>query len=261
MSAHGGEPLATPGGPGIPVPGSALVIAAHPDDAEFQCGATLASFARQGCEVHHLVLTDGSKGTWDPDCDRIALVERRRDEQREAARRLGAGGEVLFLDRVDGELAADDVTVGEVAAVIRRLRPRVVLSHDHWRRYRLHPDHEVAGRVAVRAVVAARDPFFYPDQLGAGLHTHRPDTLLLFEPDEVNHLQVVSEADLQAKLSALEAHESQLETTHFYRLDEPGSRALALEQFRSRERARLSEVEGAPGGGLVEVFHLLAEQL
>ena len=90
MSAHGGEPLATPGGPGIPVPGSALVIAAHPDDAEFQCGATLASFARQGCEVHHLVLTDGSKGTWDVDADTAALVATRQDEARAAATALGA---------------------------------------------------------------------------------------------------------------------------------------------------------------------------
>jgi LmbE family N-acetylglucosaminyl deacetylase len=47
----------------LAVPASALAIGAHPDDVEFGCGATLAKWAAQGCTVHHLVLTDGSKGT------------------------------------------------------------------------------------------------------------------------------------------------------------------------------------------------------
>ena len=33
----------------LPTPGSALAIAAHPDDIEFECGATLAKWAAQGC--------------------------------------------------------------------------------------------------------------------------------------------------------------------------------------------------------------------
>ncbi len=97
-------------GRGLATPSSALVIAAHPDDAEFQCGATLAKWSRRGCTVHHLVLTDGSKGTWDPAADQSALVIQRRREQREAAHSLGATGEVVFLDRVDGELQPDVAT-------------------------------------------------------------------------------------------------------------------------------------------------------
>ena len=62
--------------------------AAHPDDVEFGAGGTLAKWAAAGCVVHHLVCTDGSKGTWDVAADLPALVARRQDEQREAARRL-----------------------------------------------------------------------------------------------------------------------------------------------------------------------------
>ena len=51
----------------IPTPSRALVIVAHPDDAEFQCGGTLAKWAAGACVINHLVLTDGAKGTWDPD--------------------------------------------------------------------------------------------------------------------------------------------------------------------------------------------------
>lgn len=253
--------LATPHGPGIEVPASALVIVAHPDDAEFQCGATLASWARAGCRVHHLVLTDGSKGTWDAACDTEALARRREDEQRAAARALGADGEVVFLRRVDGELATDAATTAAVSAVLRQLRPEVVLAHDPWRRYRLHPDHEAAGRLAVRGIVAARDPFFHPEQLTGSVGTHRPRALLLFEPDDVNHLQVVSEADLASKLAGLEAHESQFGTTHFYGITDAASRTRALEEFRARERDRCTGLDGAPPGVLAEAFHLISEQI
>ncbi len=69
----------------LPTPGAALAIGAHPDDIEFGCGATLAKWSAAGCVVHHLVCTDGSKGTWDVDADIAALVVMRQQEQRAAA--------------------------------------------------------------------------------------------------------------------------------------------------------------------------------
>ena len=144
---------ATPATSNLDTPTSALAIGAHPDDVEFGCGGLLAKWAADGCIVHHLVCTDGSKGTWDPDADLVALAARRQDEQREAARRLAGdrAGEVRFLGRVDGELESDLVTRGEVARVIRELQPQVVLGHDPWKRYRLHPDHRHAGLLACDA--------------------------------------------------------------------------------------------------------------
>lgn len=240
----------------LATPARALVVVAHPDDAEFQAGATLAKWARAGCEVHHLVLTDGSKGTWDPDVDQAALVLRRQEEQRAASRSLGGAG-VTFLDAVDGELAPTVARRGEVAAVIRRVRPDVVLGHDPWKRYRLHPDHHAAGRLCVDGIVAARDPFFHPEQLVDGVRPHRPDALLLFEPDEADHAEVVSEGDLAAKLRALEAHASQLGTTHFYRVGDGDP----LEEFRARERERVVEAGRWAGAPLAEAYHLIIDQL
>jgi LmbE family N-acetylglucosaminyl deacetylase len=145
--------------------------------------------------------------------------------------------------------------------VIRRLAPAVVLAHDPWKRYRLHPDHHAAGRLAVEGIVAARDPFFHPDQLSAGLTTHRPDALLLFEADEVNHHEPVEDGDVEARLAALEAHLSQMETTHFYGLDGAGDREQALDAFRRRERARLAEAGRDAGSAWAEAFHLVVDQL
>ena len=194
----------------LPVPDSALVIAAHPDDAEFDCGATLAKWAAADAIVHHFICTDGSKGTWDTDCDQAELVQTRQGEQRAAAAALGATGEVRFGGHIDGELDSDLSSRAQVAQVIRELRPAVVLGHDPWKRYRLHPDHRHAGLLAVEGVVAARDPFFFPEQ---GLPPHRPDELLLFEADEPDHAEN-AEGWTAAKTAALLCHRSQFVTTH-----------------------------------------------
>jgi LmbE family N-acetylglucosaminyl deacetylase len=195
----------------LPVPARALAIVAHPDDAEFQAGAALARWASGGCTVSVLVCTDGSKGSWDPGEDVAALIATREREQRAALAALGGTGECVFLGNVDGELAAGLHERGQVAAVIRRLRPEVVLGHDPWKRYRLHPDHRSAGFLAVDGVVAARDPHFFPEQ---GLAPWRPSSLLLFEPDEANHVEPVTGEALAAKVSALLAHRSQFRSTH-----------------------------------------------
>lgn len=199
-------------------PSSALAIGAHPDDVEFGCGGTLAKWAAAGCTVHHLICTDGSKGTWDPGEDIDALRVTRKEEQRAAAKALGAEGEQVFLGWVDGELESGLAERGEVARVIRRLRPQVVLGHDPWKRYRLHPDHRHAGHLAVEGVVGARDPFFFPDH---GLASHRPETILLWEADVVDHVEDIT-SSFDAKLAALLEHRSQFVTTHdITDLDDP----------------------------------------
>ena len=194
----------------LPTPARALAIAAHPDDVEFGCGGTLARWAAAGCVVNHLICTDGSKGSWDPSDDTARLVALRQDEQRAAARSLGATGEVVFLGWPDGELECGLRQRWEVAYWIRRLRPDVVLGHDPWRRYRLHPDHRNAGFLAVDGIVAARDPHFFPEQ---GEPPWRPSALLLWEADEVDHLEDVSDS-ADAKVAALLEHRSQFRSTH-----------------------------------------------
>ncbi len=240
----------------LATPQSALVIVAHPDDAEFQCGATLAKWARTGCIVHHLVLTDGSKGTWDRSIDQSELVQIRKEEQRQAATILGGTG-VVFLAQIDGELKSNRATRAQVCAVIRRVQPEVILGHDPWKRYRLHPDHAAAGRLCVEGIVAARDPFFHPEQLVDGITPHRPQALLLFEPDQPNHAESVSDQDLEAQIGALLAHQSQIETTHFYK-SAPGD---AVEQFRIQQREQLERSGRWASVPLAQQFHLITEQL
>ena len=194
----------------LPPPASALAVAAHPDDVEFGCGATLAKWSEAGATLHVLICTDGSKGTWDVNADTNALIVRRQTEQQEAARRLGATGEVRFLGAEDGELDHTVERRSHLSRIIRELQPEVVLGHDPWQRWRIHPDHQAAGWLTVDAVVAARDPHYHREH---GIAHHRPAALLLFECEEPDHLEAVEQSHLEAKVSALLAHESQFETT------------------------------------------------
>ncbi len=229
----------------LPVPASALAIGAHPDDVEFGCGATLAKWSAAGAVVHHLICTDGSKGSWDPTADTAALVLSRQTEQQAAAKALGATGECVFLTWPDGELESGLRQRWEVAYWIRKLQPAVVLGHDPWKRYRLHPDHRHAGRLAVEGIVAARDPHFFPEQ---DLAHHRPSALLLFEADEPDHVEDVA-GYAEAKLAALHAHTSQLLST--MHIDEGASISEVERQrqaFDERILRRLAE-----HGALVDV--------
>jgi LmbE family N-acetylglucosaminyl deacetylase len=236
----------------LPVPQRALAVGAHPDDIEFGCGATLAKWAAAGCKIALLVCTDGSKGTWDPDTDPAELVATRRAEQRAAARVLGAGAEVVFLGWHDGELESGLRQRWEVAAWIRRLRPDVVLGHDPWKRYRLHPDHRNAGWLVTDGIVAARDPLFFPE---LDAPPHRPSSLLLFEADLANHVEDVAGYG-DTKLAALLKHRSQHRSTMGIS-SAPAGDALDADivDFRRRVAERLAEHGALAGLNIGEAFH------
>jgi LmbE family N-acetylglucosaminyl deacetylase len=243
------QSMTEPGGRGgLDVPRSALTIGAHPDDAEFGAGATLAGWAADGCEVTLLVVTDGSKGTWDPDVDSHTLIFERRREQRAAADILGAGA-VIHLDHIDGELENSMALREELCRWIRTIRPQVVLTHDPWRRYMLHPDHRAAGMAAVDGVVAARDHLFFPEQ---GLAKHRPDILLLWQADEPDHFEDIS-SYFQTKIDALLCHSTQSPTTM--------GDATRSDEARTRFGERMAAVaadQGRPAGlRAAEAFKLL----
>src|SRR4051794_12919520 len=248
-----GQPALTPPSftHNLATPTSVLAIGAHPDDVEFGCGATLAKWAAAGCIVHHLVLTDGSKGTWDAHADTADIARRREDEQAEAARRLAGdnAGSVAFLRYIDGDLAVTRDATSRIVRLIRELQPDIVLGHDPWKRYRLHPDHRHAGILTCDAIVAARDPHFFPEH---NLPPHRPGSLLLWEADVTNHVENAT-GFVDHKLAALEAHASQFEST-MKAVD-----AGQLEAFRARIRERLAALGEPYELAAAEVFARISD--
>ncbi len=233
----------------LPVPGRALTIGAHPDDAEFGAAGTIARWASSGCEVSMLIVTDGSKGTWDPDVAPNHLAATRLSEQKEAARALGATGEIVHLGYVDGELEYSMELRQRICDWIRRLRPDVVLSHDPWRRYMLHPDHRAAGWATIDGVVAARDHLFYPE---LGLEKHRPEAILLWSADEPDYWEDIG-ASFDKKIEALLCHSSQTQST----MRGAGTDDEARASFVERMRAWSEEQGKAAGLPLAESFKLI----
>ncbi len=229
----------------IPVPERALAIGAHPDDIEFGAGGTLAAWAQSGCHVVMAVMTDGSKGSWDPEEDPAALVEARADEQGEAAAALGAA-QVVLLGNVDGELEYSMGLRAQVASLVRTHRPDILISHDPWARYEIHPDHRATGWAVVDGAVAARDHLFFPDQ---DLEHHRPDSLLLWRAAEPDHWEDISPT-FDAKLTALLCHTSQHQTT----MGNAGSGETEREAFERRLREYARGQGAGVGLDLAEAF-------
>lgn len=230
----------------LAAPARVLTFGAHPDDAEFGAGATISRWAKHGASVTMCILTDGSKGSWDASIPAAELIETRQHEQALAARVIGAT-EVIHLDSVDGDLAYSIALRDELASIIRRTRPDVVLTHDPWQRYQMHPDHRATGRAALDAVVVAREPRALPDST---FPAHRPSAVLLWSADVPDHAEPVSDADFDAKVEALLCHASQSETTMGGARDADAARRAFVDKLRSHhERAG-----GALGVGPAETF-------
>jgi N-acetylglucosamine malate deacetylase 1 len=117
-----------------------LAIAAHRDDVEQTCGGTLLRMAARGLRTAILDLTRGEAGT-------RGTADDRAREAAEAARLLG----VTWRDALDLPDGAVENTLQnriKIAAVLRRLRPRVVIL-PYWQAR--HPDHAITGILGYEA--------------------------------------------------------------------------------------------------------------
>lgn len=220
-----------------------LVIAAHPDDPEFGCAATVTKWAAQGREVTYLLLTSGDKGSKDPATTPGQMATQREREQLEAARELGIR-EVLFQRHPDGMLEDDMALRREITGVIRRLRPHVVLTIDPWRHYQTHPDHRAAGQAALDAVYSAKQHHLFPEQLVAGIEPWRPKEVYLFWTENADTWEDVSSC-LERRIAALARHASQV-----------GEDTAGLAE-RIRKGAREAAAKSGKGYEYAEAFKLL----
>lgn len=191
-----------------------LVVLAHPDDPEFFCGATLAKWARQGKEIHYLLLTCGNKGSDDPAVTPEALCSTRREEQRAAGDVIGVK-EITILGYGDGELFNTLDVRREIVREVRRLRPHTVVSCDPTMYIRgniaiNHPDHRVAGATTLDALFpAAGNRMYFPELLAEGLEPYAPKEIWLSVTAEPNmFVNVTSTIDL--KIQAIREHKSQV---------------------------------------------------
>jgi LmbE family N-acetylglucosaminyl deacetylase len=194
----------------------ALVVFAHPDDAEFTCGGTIARWTTDGTEVAYVCVTDGSAGWNGPDLAREEIARIREEELRESAATLGVDT-VVFLGYQDGSLEPNLELRRALTREVRRFRPDVVLAPDPsalWssdRTYINHPDHRAVGE-AMLAVVAVDSPTRpqFPELLDEGLEPHKVTRLWLPTFDGADTFVDISDT-IDLKIEALHRHKSQME--------------------------------------------------
>jgi len=196
-------------------PGRALVIVAHPDDADFGIAGTVARWIKAGTVARMVCCTSGDAGADDATIDPLALAVTREAEQRAAAAVVGYEG-VVFLHRPDGALENDLALREQLVRIIRQFQPDAVMAMDptvviHADGFVQHVDHRNAGMAAIDAVYpAARNAMAFPHLVTSeGLAPWDVNQLYLFFTDTPNVWVDITET-IETKIAALREHTSQL---------------------------------------------------
>jgi LmbE family N-acetylglucosaminyl deacetylase len=190
----------------------ALVVTAHPDDVDFGSAGTVAMMTDAGVQVTYCIVTDGDAGGSDRAMARHDMAMLRRKEQTDAANLVGVT-ELCFLGYGDGRLQVTLQLRADISAVIRRVRPQVVITQSPQRTldriYASHPDHLAAGEATLCAVYPdARNPFAFPELFEEAIEPWAVDEVWVQGGGDGTHAIDVSAA-VDRKMAALMCHVSQ----------------------------------------------------
>jgi len=229
-----------------------LVIVAHPDDAEFWAGGTIALWTDAGIQVTYCILTDGGAGGFDPHTPRADIPRLRRAEQQQAAALLRISA-VRFLGLGEDAVQPSSRDLHEsLVRTIREVRPQRILTWSpewNWQRFRSsHPNHLATGAAALTAIYPdAGNPFALTHLATEGLHAWAVcEAWLLNSPArEINHYVDVTES-FDRKVLAVRAHHSQIKEPH-----------TLPERLRERIAGNTATA-GLPEGRLAEAFQVVA---
>jgi len=199
------------------IPQRVMSIHAHPDDQEFSVGGTLAKWAKAGCEIISVIITNGDSGSNDLDKDggyKPVLAELREKEQLAANEVLGIK-ETVFLHYPDGELEPTIPLRKELTRLIRKYKPDTVVTGNpeawfYGDDYINHPDHRAAAQAACMATFpSAGSRLMFADLLSAGYEPHDPNRLYVHGTDKADTWVDITDT-LDLKIKALQQHASQV---------------------------------------------------
>lgn len=226
----------------------ALVVMAHPDDVDFGAAGTVAVLTDAGVHVTYCLVTDGDAGGSDRSIPRHDMAMLRRREQTEAAAKVGVT-DLVFLGHGDGRVQPTLQLRADISAVIRRVRPRIVISQSPERNldriYASHPDHLAAAEATLCAVYPdARNPFAFPELFDEDLEPWAVDEVWvaggLSGPQSVDVTAAVDR-----KIAALMCHVSQ----H----TDPQRTAAMVREWMTNVAKQL----GLPDGAAAETFRVV----
>jgi LmbE family N-acetylglucosaminyl deacetylase len=226
-----------------------LVVAAHPDDADFGAAGTIAGWTDAGLNVTILLLTRGEQGGFD-DTNREQMPQIREREQVAASAALGVADVRFLPGHRDGWLEPSWELQRQIVEVIREVRPQRVLiqSPERWydRIQASHPDHLAAGEAAIRAIYpASENRFAWPELLEQGLAPWHVSEVWIMAHPQMSHAVDIT-ATFDRKVTALRAH-----------LSQTGHMSDDLEGFLRGWGAGVADLFGLGEGRLGECFHIM----
>ncbi|HEX6543124.1 MAG TPA: PIG-L deacetylase family protein [Ktedonobacterales bacterium] len=206
----------TQGAQNAATPKRVLIVMAHPDDGEFGSGGTLARWAAEGRDIYYCLITDGQAGDQgDKEITSEQLAAKRQVEAQAAADALGVKHPVIFLHYQDSRLEPTLQLRSDIARVIRRVKPDVVICQDptrYWsgQGYVNHPDHRIAGEATLGAIIpVAGTRLAFPELAAEGLEPHEVKEVYISGTSEPDRWVDIS-SYMEQKIAALKAHKSQM---------------------------------------------------
>jgi len=240
-----------------------LVIYAHPDDAEFLAGGSMAKWIEEGHQVYAISATDGSMGTRIPGRTRAQIAERRKGELTKAMEAIG-GHEPIGFWFPDGSLSDHcEELKKELAFWVRKSKPERIVTLDPWLRYEINPDHITVGRIASEVATFACFPLYFPEQIERGLEPHQPREVWYMLPTERAPNRIVDiGSTFEKKIQSILCHQSQVEMLADWFLPDADPRNLSAEEqerlasgVRGVLRTMASEIGQRYEIDLAEAFH------
>ena len=163
-----------------------LALGAHPDDIEAGCGGTLAKYARDGHRVFLMVMTEGEQG---------APRGTRKREQERAAKSIGVE-RIYWGGYPDTQVPMGPELIQKIEDVVREVTPDFIFVHHQDD---THQDHRHLAVCTITATRYTKNVLFYE-----GPTTQNFNPAVFVDIDSV----------LEAKIEALNAHESQVRKTN-----------------------------------------------
>jgi LmbE family N-acetylglucosaminyl deacetylase len=186
---------------------TALVLAPHPDDAEFYAGGTLAKWIAEGTRVVIVIATDGSKGSYHEDAPSLNRI--RAEEATHAAAVLGAESPVMLGHLDMGlDLLPPGILREQFVRAIRQYKPDILLAQDPFAPYEVHPDHRAVAWAASDAAYSSYLPLVYHEQ---GLESHYVVEKYFYSDHTESWNKIVDTSQtMEVKMAALAEHKSQI---------------------------------------------------
>ena len=228
-------------------PRRVLIVMAHPDDGEFGSGGTLARWAAEGRDIYYCLITDGQAGDQgDKEITSEQLAAKRQVEAQDAANALGVRHPVIFLHYQDSRLEPTLQLRSDIARVIRRVKPDVVICQDptrYWsgQGYINHPDHRIAGEATLGAIIpVAGTRLAFPELAAEGLEPHEVKEVYISGTGAPDRWVDITDS-LPQKIAALRAHKSQMRDWDPAENIEKWARATADEAHKYGHTMKMAE--------------------